>query len=148
MFSESKGGEKMKKEYLYGIIGLLGGIVLAVLFASNAVNSNNQQMMGMMGMQAKNEMMEEKVESKDDLMHGENMTMEQMTESLEGKTGDDFDQAFILSMIEHHQGAIDMAKLALDQAGHQEIKDLAEGIISAQENEIELMKQWQSDWEY
>lgn len=76
------------------------------------------------------------------------MTMSGMTESLKGKTGDDFDRAFLSTMIEHHQGAIDMARLAETRAKHSGIKDLSRDIIAAQEREISQMKQWQAEWGY
>lgn len=74
--------------------------------------------------------------------------MTSMVDSLAGKTGDDFDRVFISTMIEHHQGAIDMAKLAESRAKHEEIKALSRDIISAQEQEIAEMKQWLRDWGY
>lgn len=141
----------MKKEYLYAVIGLLGGIVIAVVFANNAVNSNNAQMMGMMGMhtqnfeQAKNQGMDKMHEQ---MMGDEEMTMSGMVNTLEGKTGEDFDSAFIEQMIPHHQGAIDMAKLAKTNASHQELRDMADDIISAQTSEIEMMQEWQKTWGY
>lgn len=52
----------------------------------------------------------------------------------------DVNTDFAQMMVTHHQGAIEMAKLAADRAEHEEIKDLAEAIISAQEREIEVMK--------
>lgn len=55
-------------------------------------------------------------------------------------SSDDIDQDFAQMMITHHNGAIDMAKLAEDNAEHQEIKDLAAAIIEAQEREIETMR--------
>lgn len=72
--------------------------------------------------------------------------MDDMSLSLAGKSGDEFDKAFIEEMIIHHQGAIDMAKLALTSAKHQEIKNLAGAIISAQTSEINQMRQWKSAW--
>jgi uncharacterized protein (DUF305 family) len=72
--------------------------------------------------------------------------MANMNAGLQGKTGDTFDQEFLAEMIVHHQGAIDMAKLALTNAKHQEIKDLAQAIISAQTKEINEMRQWQKSW--
>jgi uncharacterized protein (DUF305 family) len=69
-----------------------------------------------------------------------------MSAELEGKTGDAFDQAFISGMIAHHQGAVEMAELALANAKHQEIKDLANAIIAAQNREIAGMKAWQEAW--
>lgn len=41
-----------------------------------------------------------------------------------------------------------MAKLSGQNAKHDEIKQLSKDIVSAQENEIEQMKQWQKDWGY
>ncbi len=69
-----------------------------------------------------------------------------MTASLHGKTGDIFDQAFLREMIVHHQGAVEMAEAALRDAKHQEIKDMAQAIISAQNSEITQMQAWLKDW--
>ena len=55
-------------------------------------------------------------------------------------TSGDVDTDFAQMMITHHQGAIEMANLAADNAEHDEIKDLAEEIISAQERELEVMR--------
>lgn len=74
--------------------------------------------------------------------------MSGMMGALEGKTGDDFDKAFLEQMIMHHQSAIDMATPADTNAEHQEVKVLARDIIIAQSAEIDQMKQWQSDWGY
>ncbi len=69
-----------------------------------------------------------------------------MNAGLQGKTGDAFDQAFLSEMIVHHQGAVSMAELALANANHQEIKDLAKAIIAAQNKEIASMQAWQKSW--
>lgn len=76
------------------------------------------------------------------------MTMSDMTQTLKGKTGDEYDRAFLAAMIEHHQGALDMAKLSASSAKHDEIKKLSADIIVAQEREIAQMKRWQADWGY
>ena len=70
------------------------------------------------------------------------------TEMLEGKQGTEFDKAYIKHMIVHHQDAVDMSKLAEENAERQEIKDLANDIISAQTTEITQMEQWLVDWGY
>lgn len=72
--------------------------------------------------------------------------MSDMNAALLGKSGDSFDKAFIDEMVIHHQGAIDMAKLALTNAKHTQIKDLARAIISAQTKEITQMMEWKSSW--
>ena len=51
----------------------------------------------------------------------------------------DVDTDFAQMMVTHHQGAITMAKLAAENAEHDELKMLAEQIISAQEREIDVM---------
>lgn len=76
------------------------------------------------------------------------MSMDDMMVELEGKTGDDFDKAFIEMMIPHHEGAIEMARAAQQSAKHQEIKNMADDIISAQQSEIDMMRGWQRSWGY
>lgn len=63
-------------------------------------------------------------------------------------TGEDYDRMFLANMIAHHQGAVDMANLALTNASHQEIKTLATAIVSAQTSEITNMTAWQKMWGY
>lgn len=58
-----------------------------------------------------------------------------------------FDQRFLEAMIAHHQGAIDMANMALQMnPEHPEIKTLSETIIQAQQAEIEQMQAWLKAW--
>jgi uncharacterized protein (DUF305 family) len=57
-----------------------------------------------------------------------------------------FEQRFIQAMIPHHESAITMARDALQKAEHQEIKDLASAIITAQQAEIDQMQQWLAEW--
>jgi uncharacterized protein (DUF305 family) len=124
------------KSILYGIIGLIIGAVASGIIVSNqktasqvATQPSPSVMQGM---------------SHD--MTGTTMT--DMVNSLKDKTGDDFDRVFILGMIEHHEGAIDMANEAKKSAKHDEIKQMADDIISAQSKEIEQMREWQTDWGY
>jgi uncharacterized protein (DUF305 family) len=131
----------LQKETVYvGIIGLLLGIVIAGGTAVLAVNNDNRGMMKMMGMDTS------QMKSNDAGHMG--MSMNDMSSDLKNRTGDDFDENFVAMMIAHHQGAIDMAKLAEARAKHDEIKQLSKDIISAQTKEIQDMKQWQQDWGY
>jgi uncharacterized protein (DUF305 family) len=50
------------------------------------------------------------------------------------------DEAFIDAMVPHHQGAIAMANVALENAEHEEIKELSRNIVSTQHAEIEELK--------
>jgi uncharacterized protein (DUF305 family) len=80
--------------------------------------------------------------------HGSMMQneMTHMMSNLLGKTGDEFDTSFLTEMILHHEGAVDMAEAALRDAEHQEIKTMAQAIISAQTSEIAQMKDWLKVW--
>jgi len=129
-----------KESILYGIIGLLVGVVIAGFTAAYAVNNNHNGMMRMMGMHTTTD--------NQGMMSNENMAMGEMTNMLKNKTGDDFDKAFVEQMIIHHQGAIDMAKLAQTNSKHDEVKNLANNILSAQSKEIDMMQIWQGDWGY
>lgn len=56
------------------------------------------------------------------------------------------DQHFIVQMIPHHEGAIEMAKVALERSKRPEVISLAKGIIEAQTREIDDMKSWYQSW--
>ena len=110
-----------------GAVGILIGAIFMGYLASYSVNNNQLSMMQMMGIRG--------------------VTNRGITQDPRGSVND-IDRHFIEQMIPHHQGAIDMAKLAQKNAFHQEIKDMADDIISAQTNEINMMKNWQSSWGY
>ncbi|WP_342384347.1 DUF305 domain-containing protein [Agrococcus sp. KRD186] len=58
----------------------------------------------------------------------------------------DADTMFAQMMIVHHEGAIEMADLAVEQAESDEVRSLAEGISAAQGPEIEKMTSWLEAW--
>lgn len=68
-----------------------------------------------------------------DKMHGPMM---------DGARHPDPDAAFVLGMIPHHQGAIDMARIVLRYGKDEQMKKLANDVIREQEREIAEMKAW------
>jgi uncharacterized protein (DUF305 family) len=84
------------------------------------------------------------------MMSGGNMSMGDMmgsmTAGLSGKTGDEFDKAFLDEMIVHHEGAVAMAKEVLRASKREELRQLAQDIVSAQTKEIGMMKVWRESW--
>lgn len=70
------------------------------------------------------------------------LSMQQMGMEHDPRTmmgSDDVDAAFAAAMVDHHQGAIRMAELALDRGQHPEIRSMAQRIIEAQQGEIDVM---------
>jgi uncharacterized protein (DUF305 family) len=59
---------------------------------------------------------------------------------------DTFDRPFIDMMVPHHEGAIEMAKIAQQRAERSEIRQMAMEIIRAQNAEIMRMKAWRKAW--
>lgn len=84
-----------------------------------------------------------------------NMEMAGMNDSMKGMdmtklgslTGNVFDLEFIRQMIPHHEGAVVMAKEALQKSQKAEIKTMANAIIKDQEAEIKQMKDWHTAWQ-
>lgn len=119
----------MQNKHIYfGVGGLVAGLILAHLFTFMHYGGDYRRDYGM------------------NTRHGMSDEMGSMTYGLSGKTGDDFDKAFIKEMITHHQGAVAMANMALVSAKHAEIKTLASAIIAAQTKEIGDMQAWYKNW--
>lgn len=52
------------------------------------------------------------------------------------------DHDFVVMMIPHHQGAIDMAHFELQHGKDPQLRQLARDIVAAQDREIGAMKRW------
>jgi len=68
--------------------------------------------------------------------------MMRMMQAMPSKFTGDADVDFMIQMKAHHQGAIDMAKIALANGKDATVKKLANEIVSAQEKEIRAIDQW------
>lgn len=68
----------------------------------------------------------------DQMGHGSmGMGSGEMARQMVMENGKYSDKAFIDAMVPHHQGAIEMARVALKNAEHKEIKELSRNIISS-----------------
>jgi uncharacterized protein (DUF305 family) len=84
------------------------------------------------------------------------VSMDMSTEQMEGigitidsqelANQDPFDKAFIDNMIPHHESAIEMAQVVLEESENPEIREIAGAIVEAQEREIEQMRSWRDEW--
>lgn len=115
----------MHKHIIWGTIGLILGVIVGIF----AVNNTNESLMP--------------AKVTNSTMH---TSMMQSTTMLGNLEGDDFEKTFLKEMIDHHEGAIDMAKLVLSKSKRPELQDLANNIIVAQTNEILQMQRWLGDW--
>jgi uncharacterized protein (DUF305 family) len=70
------------------------------------------------------------------------LAMSEMMKNMAPDYSGDADVDFVKGMIPHHQGAIDMAKVAQQYAKDPTLLQLAGDIVAAQEGEITLMKDW------
>jgi uncharacterized protein (DUF305 family) len=107
---------------------LLALMLVAILALASCANSGSGEERGSSGLEDGMQGMAHGSESTDDASE---MLME---------NGDYSDERFIDAMVPHHQGAIEMAQVALENAEHPEILALAEEIVLAQETEIEQLK--------
>ena len=69
----------------------------------------------------------------------------QMARRMVMGNGEYSDERFIDAMVPHHQGAVDMAEVALDNAEHEEIRELSRNIVSTQQSEIEELRSIKKD---
>ena len=63
------------------------------------------------------------------------------TKQLESLKGAEFDKLWLQSMIDHHEGAIEMAKTEIAKGDNEDAKTLAQHIVADQQSEIAQMKQ-------
>lgn len=80
----------------------------------------------------------------DDSSHG-GMTMDGATAG--GEDGSELsEQAFLEQMVPHHESAIEMAAMAAEKGQSSEVRQLAQQIISTQEDEIAQMRAYHQEF--
>ena len=72
--------------------------------------------------------------------------MDQMMAALTALSGAEFEQGWLLMMVHHHQGAVDMSALAERRTVHPELLRLANAIITSQTKEMAQMRGWAMAW--
>ncbi|MCA1991253.1 MAG: DUF305 domain-containing protein [Coleofasciculus sp. S288] len=129
------------KSLIYSLVGLVtGGAITGLLVinrtqAQTQVSQQNNPTQTQQNSQAPEHNLHHPKGSPTATPSGMSMMSQQQAE-----------QHFIQMMIPHHQGAVDMANLALSKAQRPEIKKLAEAIKTDQNREIEQMKAWYKQW--
>lgn len=73
-------------------------------------------------------------------MSGHGMMTDDQMAQLEQLTGAGFDRRWLQMMIEHHEGAVTMAKAELEQGTNPDAKALAQQVVDAQVAEITEMR--------
>jgi uncharacterized protein (DUF305 family) len=61
-------------------------------------------------------------------------------------TAENFDLEFVRQMIPHHEMAVMMAQMLQASTNRQEMKTLADQIITSQSREIDMMRSWAKAW--
>ena len=73
-------------------------------------------------------------------MFDNDLAMSKMSREMLVKPTGDIDRDFVAMMVPHHQGAVDMARAELKYGHNQELRRLAQNIVTQQEQEISAMR--------
>ncbi|MBD2597036.1 DUF305 domain-containing protein [Nostoc spongiaeforme FACHB-130] len=111
----------LSKSTIYGLVGILAGSTITALSFTYATRAAQQR-----------------------LQSPPCATTSTMPHKMAGTQ--QVDQHFIEMMIPHHQGAVEMADIALQKSQRPEIKQLATAIKADQTKEIDQMKAWYKQW--
>ncbi|MDH6292096.1 DUF305 domain-containing protein [Rhodococcus opacus] len=75
-----------------------------------------------------------------DMDHGDGMMSADQMDALTALSGTEFDRRWLTMMIEHHEGAIDMADTELVDGENPAVRQMASDIVTAQQKEIADMR--------
>ncbi len=121
------------------VLALLFAVALALVSCGGASAGSEEQESGEQGSE----------ESADDMQGMDHKSMGHGDMGSEGamaasemlmENGEYSDERFIDAMAPHHQGAVEMAEVALVRAEHPELRQLAQNIIADQSAEIERLR--------
>lgn len=107
--------------------------------ANNIIESQSAEIKQMKGMQ-------QDLPSTGRMMMSQSQMRSMMGDVDELRSAKNFDEAFLLAMIPHHQMAVVMSRQAQRNGTSAEVDKLAAGIITAQQKEIAEMRSWLKDW--
>jgi len=123
------------KELIIGLLAIIIG-----LFVGYSLGINQDISLDEMPLRENHE--EDIINSDGAMIHA----MDEMMMDFRGKTGEEYEKAFLKGMIVHHIGAIEMAEELLEQTERPELVNMANDIIKVQSEEVDMMKEWLSDW--
>jgi len=143
--------KKMKKGILFGLsltaaLAVFGAACqqTATVNTSNSAANRNSMAMNANAMNGNSKM------NHNDMPMNANHDMSQMhhsdMKSSPNAASQPYDLQFIDTMTHHHQGALDMAKMAVGKTQNAELKAFAQKIIADQTREIAQMKEWREKW--
>ena len=71
---------------------------------------------------------------------GMGMMTQQDMDALSAATGGEFDSQWLTMMIEHHEGAIEMANVEIEDGTFPQAQEMARTIVASQQQEIDTMR--------
>ena len=113
------------------VLALTLALVGGVAFAQEAENSGAMEGMDHSSMATGDQ---------PEHMQGFTAAMDTMMQAMPTESAGNVDADFLLMMIPHHQSAIDMARVELEQGDDEETRAMAQAVIDAQEKEIDEMR--------
>jgi len=127
----------LKRYTSFGLLALLLALSLALASCGGAGSSSAEQ---------GSSEQDGGEEAADDMQGMDHSNMDMGSEGMMAasemlmENGEYSDERFIDAMVPHHQGAIAMAEVALENAEHPELLQLAQNVISTQQAEIEELR--------
>lgn len=128
---------------IVGLLALIAGLLLGYFFGTNTMPHYRFPTSDFMHEEISEHMYgEEIIDGDGAMMHA----MDEMMLGFRGKSGEEYEEAFLRGMIVHHLGAVRMAEELLEETDRPELRAFAEDIVNVQSQEIETMKGWLETW--